>query len=167
MWAPRVGARCYDRDAKKWLVVGIAVAAAAVAIAFYVTRAGTTHARDAVVEDFRATERRCIAAFNTALREQRSNAIDEVELASRVERDALAPWRAMAARVAAAPVGERELYATMGRYIAARQEAWEAYVAALRASSDGEARPAYDRYHAKNADADREARALGAMFRRF
>lgn len=151
---------------KKWLALGIAVAAAAGAIALYATRAQTTYARDAVLDDFRATERQCIAAFNAGLREQRSNAIDEVELAVRIERDALGPWRAMAARVATAPVRDPELHATLKRYIAARQEAWEAYVAALHAASDTDARPAYDRYHARNADADREARALGAMFRR-
>jgi hypothetical protein len=166
MRAPRVCARCYDHAVKKWLVLGIVVVAAGVAITLYVTRAGTTHAPDAAVDDFRATERQCIAAFNAALREQRANAIDEVELANRIERDALAPWRAMAARVAAALVRDQELAATMRRYIAARQEAWEAYVAALRAA-EADARPAYDRYHARNADADREARSLGAMFRRF
>ena len=148
-------------------MLGIAVVVAAGAIALYVTRAETTHARrDAVVEDFRATERKSIAAFNAALREQRSNAIDEIELAVRIERDALVPWRAMAARVSAAPVRDPELYATLKRYITARQEAWDAYVVALRAASDADARPAYDRYHARNADADREARALGVMFRR-
>jgi len=149
-------------------VVGIVVVAAAIAvIALYATRSGTTHARDAVVDDFRATERQCIAAFNAGLRDQRANAIDEVELASRIERDVLAPWRAMGARVAKAPVRDRELYATLSRYIAARQAAWEAFVTALRASSDDAARPAYDAYHTKNAEADGEARALGAMFRRF
>ena len=144
-----------------------AVVTAIAAVALYVVGTPDAPKHDAVVEDFRATERRCIAAFNAGLRQQRDNVIDEVELAATIERDALAPWRAMAARVATARVADAKLYATMRSYIDARQQAWEAYVAALRAPSETAARPHYDVYHAKNAEADGHAQALGAMFRRF
>ena len=154
---------------KKWIVVGALVACAAVILVVTLTRSGTPDAPkpDAIVEDFRAVERKAIAAYNTALRQQRANEIDELELAQTIERDVLEPWRAMRSRVTAAPVPQksRDLYAVMVRYIEARQLAWQAYADALRAPSDGDARPLYDAYHQKNADAQRDAQVLGGMFR--
>ena len=126
-------------------------------------------APDPVVEDFRGVERRSIAAFNQALHDQRDNKLDEIGVANAVERDALQPWRAMAARVAAAPepAGKHELYTLMRRYTGERLEAWEAYVAGLRAPSEAEARGKLDSYHQKNADAQRDAQLLGAEIRRY
>lgn len=124
-------------------------------------------AADPVVEDFRSVERESIAAFNVALRRQRAQEIDELELATEVERAVLAPWHAMRARVAAAPLpaARAELYTVMRRYIDERELAWRAYVSALRAASDAEARPQYDAYHQKNAQAQDDARVLGGMLR--
>jgi hypothetical protein len=168
---PRVGAQCYERAVKKWLVIGVLLAIGAVVAIVMLTRSspGTPAAPqlDPVVEDFRAVERQCIAAFNQALARQRENKIDELELAGAIEGTVLEPWRAMRARVAAAPVppARRELYTVMRRYIDERDAAWQAYVLALHAKSDAEARPRYDAYHQKNAQAQDDARVLGGMFR--
>jgi hypothetical protein len=160
---------------KKWLVAGavvVAIAGAAVTIVMLTrsdsqTKAHDTGVGDAAVKDFRATERQCIAAFNDALRRQRANEIDELELAAIIEQDVLVPWRAMRARVNAAPVtpSSQELYSTLRRYLDARQTAWEAYAAALRAGSEEAARPHYDVYHQKNDEAQTDAKVLGQMFR--
>lgn len=157
---------------KTWIAIAaLALAGATVAIVM-LTRSGNSRAPapsggDAVVEDFRAVERQSIAAFNTALRRQRANEIDELELALAIERDVLEPWRAMRARVIAAPVppARRELYEVMNRYIAERELAWQAYSTALQSQSDAEARPHYDVYHQKNADAQADAKLLGGLLR--
>lgn len=119
---------------------------------------------DALVEEFRATERTCIAAFNDGLARQRANQIDELGLADVVDRDVLVPWRAIREKVNAAPKTD-ELYTTLRKYIDARQIAWEAYAKALRADSDAAARPHYDVYHQKHAEAQDFARELGRLFR--
>jgi len=166
---PRLGAQCYERDVKKWLVIGALIVAAGIVVVLALTREREPSAQtDAVVEDFRATERKAITAFNNGLHQQRANEIDEVELALEIDRDVLEPWRAMRARVAAAPVpaARRELYEVMRRYIDERLGAWQAYADALRAGSDAESRPLYDAYHQKNAEAQDDARVLGGLFRR-
>lgn len=160
---------------KKWLVAGaavVAIAGAAVAIVTLTrgdsqTKAHDRGVGDAAVRDFRATERQCIAAFNDALRRQRANEIDELELAATIERDVLVPWREMRGRVSEAKVtpDSEELYRTLRQYVDARQTAWEAYAAALRAGSEEAARPHYDVYHQKNDEAQAFARALGQLFR--
>jgi len=119
---------------------------------------------DALVEEFRATERTCIAAFNDALARQRANQIDEVALAATIDRDVLVPWRAIREKVDASPKTD-ELYTTLRKYLEARQTAWEAYAAALRSGSDEAARPHYDVYHQKHAEAQDLARELGRLFR--
>lgn len=167
---PRVGAQCYERAVKKWIAVGVLIAAGAIVAAIVLTQhhEPAAPAVDQVVEDFRSTERQAIAAFNAALRQQRANEIDEVELALAIERDVLEPWRAMRARVAAAPVpaNRSELYTVMRRYIDERQGAWQAYADALRAHSESDAQPLYDAYHQKNAAAQDDARVLGGLLRR-
>lgn len=167
----RVGAQCYERAVKKWLAIGVVVVAGAIVAIVMLTRSrpGTPDATtsDPVVEDFRAVERQCITAFNTALRQQRENQIDELELAGAIEGTVVEPWRAMRARVAAAaaPPARAELYTVMRRYIDERQLAWQAYVDALRARSEADARPLYDAYHQKNAQAQDDARVLGGLLR--
>jgi hypothetical protein len=163
----RADAQCYEGAVKKWLALGVVLAASASVIALLLTRRQQA-APDTVVEDFRAVERAAIAAYNNSLRRQRANEIDEIELAMVIEREVLDPWRAMRARVSAAPIpaARRELYEVMRRYIDERHDAWQAYVRALRAPSEAEARPLYDAYHAKNARAQDDARVLGGMFRR-
>jgi hypothetical protein len=163
----RANAQCYEGAVKKWIALGVLLAASGIVLALLLNRSQEP-AVDTVVEDFRAVERSAIAAYNDALRRQRSNEIDEVELAVEIERAVLAPWRAMRARVAAAPIpaARRELYEVMRRYIDERHDAWQAYARALRAPSETEARPLFDEYHAKNALAQDDARALGGMFRR-
>jgi hypothetical protein len=162
-------AQCYERAVKKWIALGVVVLAGVIVATVMLTRdrGPAPPAADAVVDDFRSVERKCIAAFNTALRQQRSNEIDEIELALTIERDVLEPWRAMRARVTAArvPTDRGELYEVMRRYIERRQLAWQAYADALRAPSDAESRPLYDAYHEHNAAAQDDARVLGGWFR--
>ena len=162
-------AQCYERAVKAWIAIGVLVVAGAIVAAVMLTRdhEPAPPAADAIVNDFRSVERQCIAAFNNALRQQRANEIDEVELAIAIERDVLEPWRAMRARVTAAavPNDRRELYEVMRRYIEERHEAWQAYANALRAPSDAESRPLYDAYHERNAAAQDDARVLGGLFR--
>ena len=152
---------------KKWIALGVLVVAGAIVAAVMLTR-DREPAPDSVVEDFRSVERQCIAAFNNALRQQRANEIDEVELGLTIQRDVLEPWRAMRARVAAAsvPAGRSELYTVMRRYIDEREQAWQAYASALHAANDAEARPLYDVYHQHNAAAQNDARVLGGLFRK-
>src|SRR5688572_13925585 len=75
---------------------------------------------DPLVEEFRATERTVLQRYNEALRSQRENSIDELELSNTIERDVLTPWRALRAKVAAAPPQD-ELYSTLRRYLETRQ----------------------------------------------
>ena len=117
-------------------------------------------------DDFHAVERRCIAAFNDALARQRANQLDEAGLAVAIDRDVLPAWREMRTRMQAARLAP-ELREPMQHYLESRQIAWEAYVAALRAPSDPAARPHYDVYHQKDAEADAAARVLGPLLRSF
>ena len=163
---PGVGAQCYERAVKKWIALAVLLCTSGIVLAVMLTRKQEP-SRDSVVEDFRSVERSAITDFNNALRRQRANEIDEVELAQEIEQQVLAPWRAMSARVAAAPIPaeRRELYEVMRRYIDERQVAWQAYVRALRAASEADAQPLMDDYRAKNAKAQDDARVLGGMFR--
>jgi hypothetical protein len=121
----------------------------------------------AIVE-FRAGERAALDKFNDALDRQRANKIDELGLAEAIDTQVLPPWRELRAHVAAAavPAPDRELFATLTRYLGERENAWEAYSAALHAGNDTAAAPHYAKYHEQDAAADTDARALGAMFRR-
>jgi hypothetical protein len=154
------------------LAIGAFVVAGAIIAFVMLTRPADRAApvltgKDRVVEDFRAVERQAIATYNDAFRRQGANHIDELELALIIERDVLVPWRSMRARVAAArvPPERRAIYETMNRYIVNRELAWQAYAVALQASSNAEARPHYDTYHQKNADAQDDAKRLGGFFR--
>jgi hypothetical protein len=159
----------------KWLLAGLLAAAAAIAVVVVLTRnheqdamkAAKPAPRDPLIEEFRATERQCIAAFNADLARQRANEIDELALAAAIEKDVLTPWRDIRGRILVAPIpkGREDLYVTLRRYLEARQTAWEAYAEALRAGSDEAARPHYDVYHQKHAEAQDVARELGRMFR--
>ena len=128
---------------------------------------GTLVDAPAIVE-FRAGEKATLQKFNEALGRQRANQIDEVGLADAIDKEVLPPWRELRAHVAAAtmPEVDRELFATLTRYLGERENAWEAYSAALRAGSDTAAAPHYAKYHEQDAAADTDARALGGMFRR-
>jgi len=119
---------------------------------------------DPLVEEFRTTERTALQRYNEALRDQRANNIDELELSNTIERDVLTPWRALRARVAEASPHD-ELYSTLRSYLEARQVSWEAYVAALRAGNDEAARPHYETHRQKNAEAQDYAKNLGRLFR--
>jgi hypothetical protein len=158
---------------KKWLLAGILAAVAVVAAVVMLTRhhgepaEKKPAAADPLVEEFRATERQCIAAFNAALARQRANEIDELALAAAIEKDVLTPWRDIRGRILVAPIpkGHEPLYMALRHYLEARQIAWEAYAEALRAGSEDAARPHYDVYHQKHAEAQDAARELGRMFR--
>ncbi|CAN5502091.1 hypothetical protein BH11MYX1_BH11MYX1_27700 [soil metagenome] len=119
------------------------------------------------IDAFRATERAALAAFNTALGQQRANQIDELGLADAIDKNVLPPWRELRARITEATVPEpdRELFTTLDRYIAERQTSWEAYSAALRSPDDAAARPHYAKYHEQTDAATADAQKLGAAFR--
>ena len=135
-----------------------------VALALVACSKSASPKADPLIEEFRQTERTCIAAFNDALARQRANQIDELGLAQEIDRDVLGPWRAVREKVNASPKTD-ELYTTLRKYLEARQIAWEAYVAALRSDSEAAARPHYDVYHQKHAEAQDLARELGGLFR--
>lgn len=153
-------------------VAGLAVAVTAVIVVVRLQDAGPTPPQpvartsglDPLVEEFRSVERACIQRFNTALREQRENMIDELELSNAIERDVLTPWRALRTKVTAAPA-QNELYSTLRRYLEERQLSWEAYVSALRAASDEAAKPHYETHRRMNAAAHESAKILGELFR--
>ena len=144
---------------KLWIGIAALVLAAGAAVAL-VVRPPPHDAR----ADFHAGERASLAAFNDALHRQQANQLDEPGLADAIEHDVLPRWRDMRARVEAGelPAAMRE---PMHRYLADRQTAWEAYVAALRAPNDTAAQPHYDAYHHDNAQADADARALAELMR--
>jgi hypothetical protein len=119
------------------------------------------------LDDFRRVEKTTLQTFNDALGRQRANAIDELGLAEAIDHDVLPPWRDLRARVAIAaiPDPDRDLFITLGRYLAERQTSWEAYSAALRSHDDAAARPHYAAYHAQNDAAAADAKQLGEAFR--
>jgi hypothetical protein len=124
---------------------------------------------DPLVVEFRDTERACLTAFNAALARQRRNEIDEIGLALEIDEHVLPAWQALRTKLDAAtpPARNVTLYAALRRYLAARETAWQAYVAGLRTPPDAEAdaRRHYDAYHAHDAEADAAAREIGALFR--
>lgn len=130
----------------------------------------TSDLNDPLVAEFRETERSCLTTFNAALARQRRNEIDEVGLALEIDEHVLPAWQALRTKLDAATPPPRNvaLYAALRRYLAARETAWQAYVAGLRTPPDAgeaEARRHYDAYHAHDAEADAAAREIGALFR--
>jgi hypothetical protein len=119
------------------------------------------------LDDFRSVEKTTLRSFNDALGRQRANAIDEIGLADAIDHDVLPPWRDLRARVASAtiPDPDRDLFITLGRYLAERQISWEAYSAALRSHDDASAQPHYAKYHEQNDAATADAKQLGEAFR--
>ena len=115
------------------------------------------------IDEFRSVERTCIRTFNDALARQRANQIDELGLADEIDREVLPLWRTMRSHVEAAHDVPERMRPVMLRYLADRQLAWEAYTTGLRAPSDEAARPHYDVYHQKNAEAQADAAQLGPM----
>jgi len=127
----------------------------------------TADLTDPLIVQFRETERGCLTNFNSALARQRRNEIDELALALAIDQEVLPAWQALRSKLATAkpPTRNAALYKTLNDYLAAREIAWQAYVAGLRSNSDADARRHYDIYHSKDAEADAFAREVGAMFR--
>ena len=151
-----------------WLACGALAAVAAVIAGVLVVRARPAAPSDAAaIAEFRATERRCLTAFNDALHRQARGEIDELALAEAIDRDVLPAWRAMRSHVeAAAPTASpahRALFAALHDYLGDRQTAWEAFSAALRAPSDEAARPHYATYRARDAAAQRDAQIVAPL----
>ena len=146
---------------KRWLALAFVVACSKEA-----PPSGALVDTPALVE-FRAGEHAVLERFNDALHRQRANQIDELGLAEAIDKDVLPPWRELRAHVAAAevPPADREVFATLARYLGERETAWQAYSAALRAGNDSESAPHYAKYHEQNALADGDAQQLGAAFR--
>jgi len=159
------------------VVVGIA-AAIAVAIILLLSRhdsqttpsagaGSSSDLSDPLVAEFRETERNSLTTFNAALARQRRNEIDEVGLALEIDEHVLPAWHVLRTKLDAATPSARNaaLYTALRRYLAARETAWQAYVAGLRSQDDADARRHYDAYHANDAEADNAAREIGALFR--
>ena len=127
----------------------------------------TADLTDPLVVRFREIERTCLTNFNSALARQRRNEIDELGLALVIDQEVLPAWEALRTKVAATKPSARNaaLYNALNDYLTAREVAWRAYVAGLRSETDADARRHYDAYHAKDAEADTHARAVGAIFR--
>jgi hypothetical protein len=119
------------------------------------------------LDDFRKVEHTTLQTFNDALGQQRANTIDELALADVIDRDVLPPWRELRTRIASAtiPPPDRDLFITLGRYVAERQTSWEAYSAALRSPDDASAQPHYATYHQQDVAATSDAKTLGNAFR--
>lgn len=119
------------------------------------------------IDDFRVSESAALRSFNDFLRRQRSNEIDELGLADAIDHNVLPQWRALRSRVVSATESDRDatLVVVLRRYLERRQQAWEAYVRALRSPNDDAAKPHYAIYHSLDAAAVEDARELGAAFR--
>lgn len=143
---------------------------------------GCSARRDvSIIDEFRASERATLRTFNDALRRQRANEIDEIGLADAIDNAVLPRWRGLRSRVTSAselsphsvsesaaldPSRDEQLHIVLRRYLANRQQAWEAYSAALRSPTDEAARLHYANYHALDAAAVEDARILGTAFRK-
>ena len=134
--------RCYNHEMRRWLIALVV--------------ACKSH-DDTLVDDFHAVERQCLATFTDALHRQGVGELDETRFAAIVERDVLPPWHRFRLRVDTAP--DSELVRAMRRYVADREDAWQAFAVGL-AHDDAQALATYRQ---KNAEADDDARALAQL----
>jgi membrane associated rhomboid family serine protease len=86
---------------------------------------------DAVLADVHVVEHQCVTTYNERLRQGKANEITPAAFADAIDKEVLAPWRALRARVEAVPEADipprlRSLFEVLRTYIADRQEAWEA-----------------------------------------
>jgi hypothetical protein len=143
----------------------LAIATVITVLVWPALRGSSTASASATIDEFHSVERQCLQTFNSALAQQRANQIDELGLADVIDHDVLPPWRAFRSRADRATDVPERIRPVLAKYLAARQISWEAFVTALRSPSDPAARPHYDTYHQKNAEATDAARELGPLLR--
>lgn len=87
------------------------------------------------LEAFEKVEAQCITRWNEVIAGAKAGTVTDAQAIEQVERDVLAPWKALRARVFAIehpPERLATLWAAIKSYLVSRQDAWESYVAALR-----------------------------------
>ncbi len=91
------------------------------------------------LEAFEKVEGVCIRRWNDVIEGAKAGTVTDAQAIEQVERDVIAPWKALRARVDAVehpPERLAPLWAAMKSYLASRQDAWERYVAVVRGGAD-------------------------------
>jgi rhomboid protease GluP len=130
-------------------LVGAAIAICAAAL---VLAPKPTLGDPVILDDVAPTEQRCIDRWNQITAQIPEHLTGE-QAALQIERDVIAPWKEMRARVAG------HVSPSVETYLDARQQAWETFVVYLRAPAADQARLLGD-FKAKSAAADAAARAV-------
>ncbi len=91
------------------------------------------------LEAFEKVEGVCITRWNEIIEGAKAGTVTDAQAIEQVERDVIAPWKALRARVFAVehpPERLAALWAAMKSYLVSRQDAWERYVAVVRGGPD-------------------------------
>ena len=144
-------------------VLGLALSAAAVM---------SLHAAPAlppVLAKFYPVERASVARWNEALARSQVGALSDAEFADILERDVIAPYKAMHREVLAItdiPEPLRPLFHTLADYMAAHLTAWELFDAVLRQPDPEQRKPMLDAYKAHDPALARHRAAFEAELER-
>jgi rhomboid protease GluP len=113
--------------------IAAAVGSLALAVAIVVAVPKPTDV-EALLDEFGKVEHACVTAFSGAIEEAQQDKLTRSQLADRVERDTLVPWRAIHARVDAARPPPRldRMFEILRSYLADRERAWDTFVRAYR-----------------------------------
>ncbi len=117
-----------------------------------------------VLEAFEKVESRCIDSWNQITKAGKAGTSTKDQMIAGLERDVIAPWKAMRAQVVAVehpPARLEGLFDAMKHYAGTRQDAWEAFLAVLRASPEEEAAK-LDEFRRKEGDSNRDGQAVKA-----
>lgn len=143
-----------ERARQQATVRAIALVAAAIAIcAAALLLVPKPTLGDPVLADVGQVEQRSIDRWNQISAEIPQKKITNEEAAVQIERDVIAPWKEMRARVAG------RVSPSIERYLDARQQAWEAAVTSLRTPEADQARLIRD-FKSKNEAAEAAARSI-------
>jgi rhomboid protease GluP len=137
-------------------VAGVALSAAAL----FAIRAPTDV--QPVLAAFEKVESSCIGNWNQIVEAGKTDAMTKEQMIAKVEKDVIAPWKAMRAQVFAVehpPERLAALWAAIENYLVSRQDAWESYLGGLRAPEDQEAAK-LEEYQRKEADVAKTAAAV-------
>jgi rhomboid protease GluP len=125
--------------AKLARTLALAAAGLAIVAGVLVTKHGSGRSPSEVVERVPQIEEQCLDRFRTILARATDHQPTPAD-ADEVERDVLAPWKAMRADLDALDEpdskGARFAFEAMRRYVASRQAAFEAFVTLARAPAD-------------------------------
>jgi rhomboid protease GluP len=118
----------------------------------------------AMLQKFGQVETKVLDKAQDLERRSREPDHDDARLATELERDVLAPWRALRGELEALdrlPARLDPLFAAIRDYAAARQRSWETFEAALHATGD-ERQAKLDLHHVQERDAQQAATAVQA-----